>query len=126
MKEDENGMTMRVHARTPKESQIKSIILGQNKEEEFCPVRTTSKFLSKTAELRKDLPDDHTLFLTYIDSPKVSTSVRPTTVANWIKTAMEAAGVDTNAFQAHSIRSASRTKAVELGHKIQAVKKHAN
>ncbi|KAG0848661.1 hypothetical protein G6F17_011455 [Rhizopus arrhizus] len=126
LKEDENGMTMRVHARTPKESQIKSIILGQNKEEELCPVRTTSKFLSLTTELRKDLPDDHTLFLTYIDSPKVSTSVRPTTVANWIKTAMEAAGVDTNAFQAHSIRAASSTKAVELGHQIQDVKKHAN
>ncbi|CEP06880.1 hypothetical protein [Parasitella parasitica] len=48
-----------------------------------------------------------------------STSVKPTTVANWVKTAMAEAGIDTKDYQAHSIRAASSTKAVELGHSIQ-------
>ncbi|KAG1059457.1 hypothetical protein G6F42_028309 [Rhizopus arrhizus] len=39
---------------------------------------------------------------------------------------MQAAGIDTTNFQAHSIRLATSTKAVELGHSIQDVKKHAN
>ncbi|KAG1390352.1 hypothetical protein G6F60_013009 [Rhizopus arrhizus] len=39
---------------------------------------------------------------------------------------MQAAGIDTTNFQAHSIRLAASTKAVELGHSIQDVKKHAN
>jgi hypothetical protein len=36
------------------------------------------------------------------------------------------AGVDTAIYKAHSIRSASSTKAVEAGHSIQEVKDHAN
>lgn len=100
--------------------------MGQLDDEEICTVRTLSTFIVKTDILRKDLPEDHTLFLTYIDSPKISTSVKPTTIANWIKTAMAEAGIDTKEYQAHSIRAASSTKAVELGHSIQEVKKHAN
>lgn len=39
---------------------------------------------------------------------------------------MESAGIDATHFQAHSISSASSTKAVELGHSIQDIKKYAN
>ncbi|KAG1049829.1 hypothetical protein G6F43_007864 [Rhizopus delemar] len=38
---------------------------------------------------------------------------------------MDKAGVDTNNYQAHSIRAASSTKAVELDHSIKDVKKYA-
>ncbi|KAG1449948.1 hypothetical protein G6F56_008491 [Rhizopus delemar] len=109
-----------------KGGQVKSIILGELDDEEICTVRTLSTFISKTAILRKDLPEDHTLFLTYIDSSKNSTSVKPTIITNWVKTAMAETGIDTKEYQVHSIRTASSTKAVELGHSIQEVKKHAN
>ncbi|KAG1617817.1 hypothetical protein G6F46_004388 [Rhizopus delemar] len=69
-----------------------------------------------------------TSILTNARTPKEGqhpTSVRPTTVANWIKAAMDKAGVDTNNYQAHSIRAASSTKAVELDHSIKDVKKYA-
>ncbi|KAG0751463.1 hypothetical protein G6F32_013632 [Rhizopus arrhizus] len=83
--------------------------------------------INRTATTRDDLPVDHTLFLTYLEKEEIrSSSVRPTTVANWIKAAMQATGIDTSNFQAHSIRSAASTKAVELGYTIQDVKKHAN
>jgi hypothetical protein len=39
---------------------------------------------------------------------------------------MEAVRINTVHSQAHSMRSASSTKAVEPGHTIQSVKKHAN
>jgi hypothetical protein len=56
----------------------------------------------------------------------VASSIQALTLANWIKKEMEEAGIDTNIFKAHSIRSASNTKAVQNGHSIQAVKEHAN
>ncbi|KAG0821822.1 hypothetical protein G6F16_011833 [Rhizopus arrhizus] len=116
-----------IHAREPKECQVKSVTLGEYKEEQLCPVKTLVNFLHRTANTREDLPVDHTLFLTYLEKEEIrSSSVRPTTVANWIKAAMQATGIDTSNFQAHSIRSAASTKAVELGYTIQDVKKHAN
>lgn len=119
--------SVRIHARTPKEGQVKSITLGKFDDEDLCPVQTIYTFITRIAMLRQELPKDHNLFLTYIDSTtKVSTSVRPTTVANWAKAAMDEAGIDTKAYQAHSIRAASSTKAAELGHSIEQVKKHAN
>jgi hypothetical protein len=39
---------------------------------------------------------------------------------------MEEAGIDTNKFTVHSIRSASSTKAVTMGSEIDQVKMHAN
>ncbi|KAG1038842.1 hypothetical protein G6F43_012627 [Rhizopus delemar] len=116
-----------IHARTPKENQVKSTILGEYIEDQLCPVKTLKSFLQRTSTLREKLPSEHTLFLTYLDNNnKQPSSVRPTTVANWIKAVFQEAGIDTTYFQAHSIRSASSTKAVELGHSIQDVKKHAN
>ncbi|KAG1370329.1 hypothetical protein G6F60_012226 [Rhizopus arrhizus] len=116
-----------IHARESKECQVKSVTLGEYKEEQLCSVKTLVNFLDRTATTRDDLPVDHTLFLTYLEKEEIrSSSVRPTTVANWIKAAMQATGIDTSNFQAHSIRSAASTKAVELGYTIQDVKKHAN
>src|SRR3972149_341629 len=127
LKQDGLTSSIRIHARAPKESQVKPITLGIIEDEDLCPVKTTFEFVTKTAHLRQNLPEDHTLFLAYIESnKKPTTSVRPTTVANWVKAAMEKAGIDIKDYQAHAIRAASSTKAVELGHSIQDVKKHAN
>ena len=127
LKRDGLASSIRIHARTPKESQVKSVTLGTIEDADLCPVKTTYSFVTKTAHLREGMPDDHTLFLAYIDSPqKLPMSVRPTTVANWVKEALGKAGINTKDYQAHSVRAASSTKAVELGHSIQEVKKHAN
>ncbi|KAG1455810.1 hypothetical protein G6F55_006855 [Rhizopus delemar] len=116
-----------IHTRTPKEAQVKSITLGTYQDQQLCPVQMLKYFLDKTSQYRTNLPEDHTLFLTYLEQEdKKSSSVHPSTIANWIKSAMQDAGIDTKHFQAHSIQSASSTKAVELGHSIQDVKKHAN
>jgi hypothetical protein len=96
---------------------MKTSILGRI-DEQLCPVFTLYTFIERTKEIRKSLPEDHTLFLAYILTPEKTTSIRPSTLSNWVKTIMGTAGVDTKIYSAHSIRSAASTKAVE--------KKHAN
>jgi hypothetical protein len=46
-------------------------------------------------------------------------------MSSWVVLVVEGSGVNTTIYKAHSIRSASSTKAVEKGHSIQAVKEHA-
>ncbi|KAG1056529.1 hypothetical protein G6F43_001580 [Rhizopus delemar] len=53
-------------------------------------------------------------------------TTKETTVANWVKDIMKQAGIDTEKYGPHSIRSAASTKAVEKGHSIENVKQHAN
>jgi integrase len=89
----------------------------------MCTVRTLWAFLNESKTKRSHLPEDHTLFLAYVDSPtKHHSSVSPMTIANWVKSHMERAGIDTTKFKAHSIRAAASTRAVQAGVPIQTVK----
>jgi integrase len=127
--EDSSNSTLtgvKIHFREPKETQVKTTSLGLLQDTRLCPVSTLYLFISKSNHLRANLPTDHTLFLAYIDKPEQVTSIRPSTMSSWVKLIMERSGVDTTIYKAHSIRSASSTKAVEKGHSIQAVKEHAN
>lgn len=64
--------------------------------------------------------------MAYIEDEQKVCSISETTVANWVKELMSKAGVDTKLCGAHSIRSASSTKAIEKGVSIEEVKEHAN
>ncbi|CEP08782.1 hypothetical protein, partial, partial [Parasitella parasitica] len=122
---DQQLESVTLHFREAKETQVKSVTLGVIQDKTICPVNTLQDFIEKTKALRETLPEEHTLFLGYItDTTKVA-SIRPNTLAEWIKDIMYKAGVATH-FKAHSIRSAASTKAVEKGNTIQNVKKHAN
>jgi hypothetical protein len=61
---DDNGVaaSVTIHARQPKEGQVKSIQLGRAKNEEMCPVKTLYRFTQKSLQFREGLPEDHTLF----------------------------------------------------------------
>ncbi|KAG2213302.1 hypothetical protein INT45_013460, partial [Circinella minor] len=116
-----------IHFTEAKETNIKSTQLGLIDDRDLCPTTTLYYFIQQTKVVRQTLPKDHTLFLTYLDNKNKKTSlVRPSTVANWIKTIMNKAGIDTSKYKAHSIRSATSTKAVEKSHSIKNVKQHAN
>ncbi|KAG1224241.1 hypothetical protein G6F35_004141 [Rhizopus arrhizus] len=123
--ENESLLSAVLHFRQAKETQVKTITLGPIEDISVCPVRALETFLKKTTGIRISLPQDHTLFLAYIMEVSKVTSIRPSTLANWVKQLMRQAGVDPN-YKAHSIRSASSTKAVARGNTIQSVKKHAN
>ncbi|CEI93114.1 hypothetical protein RMCBS344292_07357 [Rhizopus microsporus] len=118
------GMTL--YIRQPKETQTKTVRLGRLDLESMCSVRTTWLFITKTEHLRSELPEDHSLFLVYLMEPSKLRPLNPISVANIVKKHMQAAGIDTKIYGPHSIRSASSTKATELGNKIDKTKKHAN
>ncbi|EIE91831.1 hypothetical protein RO3G_16542 [Rhizopus delemar RA 99-880] len=114
-----------LHFREAKETQVKSVTLGVIEDEEMCPVVTSLYFVQRTTVLRACLPKDHTLFLAYINEGSKTTSIRPSTLSNWMKRLMQQAGITTE-YKVHSIRAAASTKAIEKGNSIQEVKKHAN
>ncbi|KAG1546588.1 hypothetical protein G6F49_010451 [Rhizopus delemar] len=113
-------------SRLPKEAQQKTISLGITSTSDLCPVTTLYFFIQKTEKYRGKLPEEQTLFLAYINEQRPTSCARPNTVTSWIKNDMAQAGIDTNKYQPHSIRSASSTKAVQLGFEINEVKAHAN
>ena len=62
------------------------------------------------------------MFLGYLEEDtKPTTSVQPSTVGKQVQTAMEKAGVDRR-YRAHSLRSATNTKAVMPGASINQAK----
>lgn len=73
MKKNDEVLSDCIHARTPKEGQVKSITLVQYEEMELCPVKTVFEFVIKTLSLRQDLPEDHTLFCNNIASDEKKT-----------------------------------------------------
>ncbi|KAI9482752.1 MAG: hypothetical protein EXX96DRAFT_630758 [Benjaminiella poitrasii] len=112
------------------ESQQKFTKLGLLKEthqQEVCTVKVLELFLKRTTEIQRPLPDDHSLFLTYLQDDKKgeTASAQPLTVANWVKKHMKAADID-EAYKPHSIRSTASTKAVKVDNSINKVKDHAN
>ena len=102
--------------RAPKEAQQKHLALGALSEKSMCPVSTLFTFMEKTEHLRSELPIDHTVFLAYVNNPSKVRSIQPSTVANIVKQTMKEAGIDTQVYGPHSLRSASSTKA-ELAYK---------
>ncbi|KAG1034774.1 hypothetical protein G6F43_013346 [Rhizopus delemar] len=116
----------RIYFRLPKETQLKTCTIGIVQDQSICPVFTLHIFLERTLPLRINLPVEHKLFLAYIEDSKKTCSAKGTTVANRVKDIMKQAGIDTEKYGPHSIRSAASTKAVEKGHSIENVKQHAN
>lgn len=64
--------------------------------------------------MRTSLPEDHTLFLAYIEDTAAVHPVLPSTVSNWVKNHIKCAGVDIKKYKVHSLRSASSTFAILL------------
>ncbi|KAG1466195.1 hypothetical protein G6F56_004736 [Rhizopus delemar] len=121
------GVTLK--ARAPKEIESKESKLGTIEETNICPVQTLWIFCQKTEALGVKLPKNHTVFLANILGEKngePAHSASPVTIANWVKDSLTKAGVDTAIFKAHSLRSASSTKALTNGASLNTVKLHAN
>ena len=85
---------------------------------DICPVRILELYLRKTKDVRKD----NQLLISFSNFKAVTTS----TVARWLKTVLNLAGIDTNVFKAHSYRGASVSMAVRRGCSLQQVLKTAD
>jgi hypothetical protein len=123
---DEEPVSVMIHFREAKETQVKSMVLGLVGDRNMCLVSTLFCFINQSSHLRRNLPVDHRLFLACINEPDKVKSASPSTIATWVSEAMKKAGIDTDLYKLHSIRSASSTKAVENGISISQVKQYAN
>ena len=68
----------------------------------LCPVRSLQDYLARTSQLRVNT-DDFGLFISLIKPHK---SVKPPTLARWLRETLSAAGIDISMFAPHSTRSA--------------------
>jgi hypothetical protein len=80
-------------------------------EPSLCVKRTLIHYVNRTKSVRKSMQ----LFVSFRSGQPVCTS----TVARWIRGAMEESGVDVAVFKAHSLRGAASSKAWTLGVKLQ-------
>ena len=80
----------------------------------LCPVHTLRVYEDVISLFRSDQKPG--LFLATI---KPHNPVTSSTIARWLRTVMERAGVDTSVFKAHSVRGASTSAAANVGATIQ-------
>ncbi len=80
---------------------------------DLCPVKYLRCYEAVTSGLRPSDPSlPNNLFLSYIRPHKPVTSP---SVARWMKSVLELAGIDTSIFTAHSVRGASTSGALNQG-----------
>ena len=72
---------------------------------DLCVYSTLQEYLDRTSSLREN---HKCLFISYVKPFKPVTN---STVSRWIKYVMSAAGINCDIFKAHSVRSASTSKA---------------
>ena len=87
---------------------------------ELCPVRALKAYEKLTVDIRGK---ESKLFLAII---KPHRAVVSSTIARWLRAILEAAGVDTSIFNAHSVRGASTSKAANMGVTTNDILKAAN
>ena len=85
---------------------LKPAILKRYLEEtKKCPVEVSDTYLKATKKIRKSEPK---LLISFL---KPHSAVTVKTISRWVKTYLKEAGIDTNTFQGHSLRSSSSSKA---------------
>ena len=81
-------------------------------DKDLCPVECLKCYELRTREFRSFTNGVNKLFLSYILPHKPVSSA---TLARWIKSLLQLAGVDTTIFSAHSLRGAATTEALNQG-----------
>ena len=84
---------------------------GFTQKEKLCPVTTLKAYEKATEQFRKT-EEQQKLFIATIRPHK---PVAASTIARWLRTVLERAGIDTTIFKAHSTRGASVSAAANAG-----------
>ena len=91
---------------------------------DLCPVECLRVYLDRTKGFRSNNKDQQDkLFLSFVIPHKPVSSA---TLARWIKSYLQLAGIDTSIFSAHSLRGASTTAALNQGVSLADILKMAN
>ena len=97
----------------------KAIVSRYEGNRKVCPFGALLEYIKRTESLRGS---ESQLFISYCKPYK---KVSSDSISRWIKTAMCQAGIDTSVFKAHSVRSASTSKAKNVDLPIEAILKTA-
>jgi hypothetical protein len=81
------------------------VMLKSYPDTRLCVVNTLTEYISRTELLRNN---EQSLFISYL---KPHAAVTSSTISRWLKTVMSLSGIDISIFKAHSVRSASTSKA---------------
>jgi len=90
----------------------------------LCPVQTLRAYERRTQALRPASQRMRTPL--FISVRKPHRPVKPATLGRWLKGVMHRAGIDTEAFSAHSTRGAATSKARMVGVSLGDIIKVAN
>lgn len=99
------------------------IRLTKFEEAQLDVVECVRTYLKRTRSWRNTEETKGQLCLALVGEHK---PVSAATVSRWIKNCMEAAGVDTEKFKAHSVRGAATSKAADMGVPVEAIMQRAN
>jgi hypothetical protein len=88
----------------------------------LCPVDCVRYYIKRTASWRQTVAQ-HKLFLALIGKHK---PVQTSTISGWMLSMLSSAGIDTDTFKSHSIRSAGTSKALRGGVSIGDILARAN
>ena len=106
----------------PSHSGVEFFFPAFKEDECLCPVATLKAYKLKTKEFWQNKGENH-LFRSFIGQRK---AVSSSTIARWLRSCLQKAGVDTSAFQAHSVRAAASTKAAMSGVTVEDILKAAD
>ena len=88
----------------------------------LCPLTTLNSYLQLSKPWR-EANKETALFLTTIEP---HSAAQKSTIAGWVKDILGKAGINTEAFQAHSVRGASTSKAHKQGLSLEDVLKRGH
>ena len=82
-----------------------------SQDKDFCVVSALDEYLNRTEELRR-VNNETQLLLSYIQP---HTQLVPSTISGWLKNVLKSSGINVSLFTAHSMRSATASKASASG-----------
>ena len=127
MEESGNSISFRVTERLKTSRPGKSLEVSFSSSDDglICPVAALKEYISRTAALRVS---DNGMFVSklFLSFIKPYNPISTATVARWIKSVLQSAGIDTSVFKAHSVRGAATTHAYITGVPISEILKMAD
>ena len=91
----------------------------------LCPVETLRYYLKATCSFRPVIPSSRPdpLFISYVNSHK---PISAPSLARWLRSLLEASGVNSHIFKAHSVRGAATTAAANSNVPLSEILKMAD
>jgi len=92
-------------------NRLPALVLKQYNIPNLCVVKTLHVYIDRTSDVRKT----SRLFISFASFDKVTTS----TLARWLKTVLNLAGIDSSLFKSHEFRGAATSAAYGAGCSLQ-------